>query len=107
MILMITLAVVLMLVFYKPQQKVEGFDASAESVWGTAPATCKGQNCIEDGFRCIKANGIPTTESEEGKCLKCKNNNDLIDTNTTAGSIKCALGPVPFVCPECENPTNN
>lgn len=108
MILMITLAVVLMLVFYKPEQKIEGFDATS-NVWSSA--TLCGPTEIKcnsgDGFRCITPKGILATENETGRCLKCKNNNDLTDPNTAAGSLKCALGPVPFACPECDITPNN
>ena len=104
MILMITLAVVLMLVFYKPQQKIEGFDTTS-SIWANAPDcnTNKDLKCAI-GSKCIKSNGIAASDDQDGKCLICTNNDTLLDTNTPIGSGACALGPVPFACPECQGP---
>lgn len=104
MLLMITLAIVAMLILYKPQSKIEGFESGPGSIWALAPA-CNvnaGQIC-DIGSRCIKSNGVPTTNAEDGKCIKCANSANLIDTNTTAGSGFCIM-PNPLTCPECSSP---
>jgi hypothetical protein len=98
MLLMITLAIVLALVFYKPEPKIEGFIATTDSRWTNAPSCTQGGTPCGEGSKCINERGVGVGTGESGRCLSCKNNSLV----RSISDIGCALGPVPITCPECE-----
>ncbi len=100
MLLMITLAVVLMLIFYKPEHNIEGFIDISDSRWVNAP-TCNSPGQCGNGLLCIKQNGLRRGSSwggSSGKCLSCTNANEVGLSNTPL----CNNGPNTTNCKACE-----
>lgn len=97
MLLYATFAVILLLIFYKPN-KQEKFDPNVD--WVNGPECNKDVGC-ETGL-CINESGLRISGDEKGKCLVCKNQESLVDRDNNVISCSLPGGDLFNTCPSCD-----